>query len=63
MPIGNPNAQTKATQKWQEEHGYTVKSFKIKKQVAESFAEACKRKKVSQAMAITHLMQEYAHKN
>ena len=63
MPIGNPNAQTKATQKWQEEHGYTVKSFKIRKDVADAFKDKCESLNVSQAGVITSLMLTYIRKN
>lgn len=59
MPKGKPNAQTIATQKYQEKAGYIAKSFKIKREVADSFSSACKKAGVSQASQITKMMQEF----
>ena len=62
MPKGNPNKQTQATEKYQRKAGYITKGFKIKKEVAEKFAEACETVGVSQAGKITELMLEFAEK-
>ena len=53
---GSPNAQTKATAKYQARAGYASKSYKLKVEVAEAFKEACAKKGVSQASKITELM-------
>lgn len=59
MPRGKPSAQTRANEKWQKKAGYTVKSFKIRSETAEHFAEACKEAGVSQAAKITELMESF----
>lgn len=53
------NTQTKATQKWQSKAGYTVKAFKIKKDIAEAFVRECEKNGESQASVVTRLMLEY----
>jgi len=63
MPKGNPNTQTKATDRYQKKVGYKVKAFKLKGDIAERFAEACARAGVSQAQQITLLMEEFISKN
>ena len=59
MPVGDPVKQTIATQKYQKKIGLISKSYKIKKDVAERFAEACEAAGVSQASKITELMEEF----
>ena len=59
MPKGNPNAQTIASEKYQKKAGYIAKSFKIKRDVAERFAEACDKAGVSQAGQITGMMEKF----
>lgn len=65
MPAGKPNAQTRATAKYQEKIGLIVKSFKIKKDLADNFKKACEASGESQAEVITRFMLEYidSHKN
>lgn len=36
------NPQTKASAKWNKKAGYVAKSYKLKKDTVEAFAEACK---------------------
>ena len=59
MPIGEPKAQTIARKKYQEKVGYISKSYKIKKDLAEEFAEACKKNGISQAQQISKMMRDY----
>ena len=59
MPKGSPNAQTMSTEKYQKKAGYMTKGFKIKRDVADAFAEACDKAGVSQAAQITKMMQEF----
>lgn len=59
MPRGNPSPQTIASEKYQKKVGYMTKGFKIKREVAEEFAEACNRAGVSQASQITKMMKEF----
>ncbi len=60
MPKGNPNTQTKATEKYQKKVGLTTKGFKIRREVADRFAEACELAGVSQAAQITKMMEEFS---
>lgn len=53
------NKQTKATKKYQEKVGLIAKSYKIRKDLAEEFKQACERYGVSQAAQITELMQMF----
>lgn len=59
MPKGNPNPQTIATEKYQKKAGYITKGFKIKKELAEEFSNACEKAGVSQAGKISELMKEF----
>ena len=59
MPKGEPNPQTIATEKYQKKAGYMTKGFKIKREIAEQFEEACQKAGVSQAGQITKHMQEF----
>lgn len=59
MPRGNPNAQTKATDKYQKKAGYKTKAFKLRGDIAERFASACEQAGVSQAEKITELMEMF----
>lgn len=59
MPKGKPNPQTIATEKYQKKAGYMTKGFKIKREVAGQFEEACQKAGVSQAAQITKLMQDF----
>ena len=59
MPVGNPKPQTIASERYQKKAGYISKAFKLKREVAESFAEACEKAGVSQAGQITKMMKEF----
>lgn len=59
MPKGKPNPQTIATDKYQKKAGYMTKGFKIKRDIAEKFAESCEKVGVSQAGQITEMMKEF----
>jgi len=59
MPKGNPKPQTIASKKYQEKAGYVAKSYKIKRDVADAFRDACDKAGVSQAAQITKMMQEF----
>lgn len=63
MPKGEPNAQTKASEKYQQKAGYMSKSFKLKRDIAEAFANACTEAGVSQAGQLTAMMKEFAKQN
>ena len=53
------NSQSKASAKWAEKNGLMIKSFKIKKDLAERFAKACETREISQAEAISKLMEQF----
>lgn len=53
------NQQTKATDKYQKKMGLISKSYKLKKELTEEFAETCKRNGVGQAATLSRLMQDY----
>ena len=53
MPKGEPNSQTIASQKWNAKAGYVAKTYKLKKDVADAFAETCDRLGVSKASQLT----------
>ena len=63
MPKGTPNAQTKATEKYQKKAGLINKSFKLKKDVVEEFKETCTALGVSQDSALTGLMKQFISEN
>lgn len=59
MPVGNPNKNTIRVEKYQKKAGYKIKGFKLKGDVADRFADACKECGESQASVITRLMESY----
>lgn len=59
MPKGNPTPQTIASEKYQKKAGWMTKGFKLKRDIAEEFEEACKEVGVSQASKITELMKQF----
>ena len=59
MPKGNPNVQTKATDKYQKKAGYKAKTFKLKADITEKFKEACEKAGRSQASVIQEFMLEF----
>jgi hypothetical protein len=50
---------SKATAKYQEKIGMIAKTYKLRKEVVESFKAACEAKGVSQAAALTEFMSQY----
>lgn len=63
MPKGNPKPQTIATRKYEKKAGWISKSYKLKKQIVDEFAEACDRAGVSQASQLTKMMNEFIEQN
>ena len=59
MPAGNPNTQTIASQKYQRKVGIIAKTYKIKKDLADDFLQACEIAGVSQSAQISKMMQEF----
>lgn len=59
MPKGEPNKNTVRVERYQKKAGYKVKSFKLKGDVADRFAEACDKAGVSQASKVAELMEQF----
>lgn len=59
MPVGNPKPQTIATKKYEAKAGWISKSYKLKKEVVEAYAEACEKAGVSAAGQLTKMMMEF----
>lgn len=59
MPVGNPSKQTVATQKYNEKVGLISKSYKLRKELTEEFADACAKRNISAAAAITEFMEKF----
>ncbi|MGF6989177.1 hypothetical protein M2150_000415 [Lachnospiraceae bacterium PM6-15] len=62
MPKGNPKPQTIATRKYEAKAGFLSKSYKLKKDTVNAFADACEKAGVSQAGQLTKMMQEFIEK-
>ena len=59
MPVGSPKPQTVATKKYEAKAGWVSKSYKLKKEVVEEFAEACAKRGVSAAGQLTTMMKQF----
>lgn len=59
MPVGSPKPQTVATKKYEVKAGFVSKSYKLRKELTEEFAQACKKKGVSAAGQLTVMMQAF----
>lgn len=59
MPVGNPKPQTIATKKYSEKAGWISKSYKLRREVAEAYSEACKKAGVSAAGQLTKMMKQF----
>lgn len=62
MPVGNPKPQTIATKKYEEKARLMSKSYKLKREVVDQFAEACDRAGVSQAAQLSKMMKDFIEK-
>ena len=59
MPIGNPSKQSIAARKYEAKAGWMSKSYKMKRETVEAFAEACNKAGVSQAGQLMKMMNEF----
>lgn len=59
MPVGSPKPQTVATKKYEKKAGFVSKSYKLKQDLVEQFAEACDKSGISQAGQLTKMMREF----
>lgn len=53
------SSQSKATRKYEAKIGMISKSYKLKREIVEQFADACKNAGVSQSSQLTDMMQEF----
>ena len=56
------NKQTIASKKYQDKIGMIPKTYKLRKELVEQFAEACEKEGVSQAAQLTNIMTEFVEK-
>ena len=54
--------QTLRSERYQKKAGWISKSYKLKKEIVDAYAEACENAGVSQAGQITKMMQEFIDK-
>lgn len=59
MPVGNPKPQTVATKKYEKRAGFMSKSYKLKRELVDQFAEACDKAGISQAAQLTKMMKAF----
>lgn len=59
MPVGSPKPQTIATKKYEQKAGWMSKSYKLRREDVEAFAEACNVAGVSAAGQLTKMMREF----
>ena len=59
MPKGKPTAQTIATEKYTKKVGIVAKSYKLKKELVDEFAEACNKAGTSQAAQLSLMMKQF----
>ncbi len=55
--------QTLRIKRYQDKAGWTSKSYKLKKELVEQFAEACDKAGVSQAGQLMKMMKEFIEQN
>lgn len=63
MPVGKPKPQTEATKRYEKKAGLISKSYKLKRELVEQFADACDKAGVSQAAQLTKMMKEFIEEN
>lgn len=61
MPVGSPTAQTRATEKYAKKVGLISKSYKLRREVVEEFADACDKAGVSAAGQLTKMMKQFVN--
>ena len=62
MPRGNPKPQTVATEKYTKKVGIVAKIYKLKKTLADEFADACERAGTNQSAQMSKMMKEFIEK-
>lgn len=59
MPKGNPKPQTKASAKWEKKVGIIAKTYKLRKSLADEFAEVARARGSNPTRELSRIMQEY----
>lgn len=59
MERSTPSRQAIATRKYEAKVGLVAKSYKLKKELVDEFAETCKAIGVSQSAQLTKMMQDF----
>lgn len=59
MPVGSPKSQTIATKKYEKKAGFVSKSYKLRRELVDQFAETCEKAGVSQAGQLTKMMKAF----
>lgn len=59
MPVGDPKPQTIATKKYSKKAGWVSKSYKLRREVVDAYAEACEKAGVSAAGQLTKMMKQF----
>ena len=59
MSIGDPKPQTIATKRYEKKAGWVSKSYKLKREVVDEYAQACEKAGVSAAGQLTKMMKEF----
>lgn len=54
--------QTLRNERYQKKAGWVSKSYKLKKEVVDAYAEACEKARVSAAGQLTKMMKEFIEK-
>lgn len=57
------NKNYTAQERYQKKVGLIPKTYKLKKELVENFAEACKKANVSTAKQLTNMMQKFIDEN
>lgn len=59
MPVGKPSKGTIAKKKYEDKVGIIPKTYKLRREVADAFAEACDKAGVSASGQIAKMMKEF----
>lgn len=59
--MAEENKKIRPQDKWNAKAGYISKSYKLKKELVEQFANACEQAGVSQAGQLSQMMLEFIH--
>lgn len=56
------NSRTRPQDKWDEKAGMVAKTYKVKKEAADAFAECCKANGYAMGIKLSELMQNFVEK-